>query len=173
VPEADHGGDHEGAADVGDIEALDAGGGLGEAEDAGEFAEVGFGVDGDREFVGDALEFLGLLGGPAEVGDGVAELGGFFEVEARRRPSSPASKPAIISSVCPARKVAGGLDLGEVLVAGDVGDAGGGAVLEVAVEAVAVVGLGGVRGRQPRRLKRRRRTVRVRRTEPEWAKGPK
>src|SRR5690606_5404390 len=127
-------------------EALDAGGWLRKVKDAGQLPEVRFRIDGDRQLVWKALELLGFLGGAPEVGDGIPQLRRLFEI-----------KPAgglphfllelgehFVGLAC--EKIAGGPDLSQVLLAGDIADARGGAVLEIRVEAVAVIDLAGREG---------------------------
>ena len=101
-------------------------------------------MDSHRQGVGNALELLGLQCRALEVFQRIAELGCFLEVEVGSSLAHLALQFAAELLGVPFKEPDTGADLFQVLLTGDVGDAGSRAVLEVAVQAVPVIGLIGV-----------------------------
>src|ERR1019366_4447343 len=131
----------ERAADVGNIKTLDALRRRGQAEDSCEFHQIACRIDGERPIVRHTRELFSFLPGVLQVADEVAQVGGFFKLVRggglflfRLELALPFPKVAF-------EKIARGVDLFEILLAGDIADARGGAMFQVRVETMLVIRL--------------------------------
>ena len=139
ISEPHQGGDGERAADVRDVEALDDFRWPGKVQLVGQLGQIAGGIGGDGQGVGQAREPPGLAGGFPQIGDQVAKLGGFLEVELGSGIFHLCFEVAGHLVTLAIQEIAGGKHLHPVLLPGDIADAGSGADLQMGVKAVAIV----------------------------------
>ena len=101
-------------------------------------------MDSHGQGVRNSLELLGLQRGALEVFQRISELGRLLEVEVGSSLAHLDLQFAAELLGVPFEEPDAGADLFQVLLTGDVGDAGSRAVLKVAVQAVPVIRLIGV-----------------------------